>query len=255
MESGGGSMVAGILSRPFKTKKVAQSSFATNFKTWEITRPKHVNGWYRELSLDEYFAEFEGVPRVLGSLLQAVVSSTVTRLLELGKIAVMVRWAPDEVKTAIRLALGAIGTDYDKLGQLVRDFIAPGKIYETSGAPGGVSYNADGVQPMDVGFIGDVGLISSAKGKGKGKGKTKSKDKQGGQECKNCGKLGHWQRVPHLFLGLAHSDREVGRRCGREALAKARVVGEVWAQIASVDPSSCRSIIIVMPANYCVCGW
>jgi hypothetical protein len=91
MESGGGSMVAGILSRPFKTKKVAQSSFATNFKTWEITRPKHVNGWYRELSLDEYFAEFAEVPRVLGRKMQVLVSNAVDQCLHLGYCTAMDR--------------------------------------------------------------------------------------------------------------------------------------------------------------------
>ena len=91
MESGGGSMVAGILSRPFKTKKVAQSSFATNFKTWEIERPKHVVGWYSELSLDEYFAAFAGVPRVLGRKMEEGVSRTMSRCIDMGYCTAMRR--------------------------------------------------------------------------------------------------------------------------------------------------------------------
>jgi hypothetical protein len=91
VERGGGSTVAGILSRPFKTKKVAQSSFATNFKAWEIERPKHVVGWYSELSLDEYFAAFAGVPRVLGRKMEEVVSRTMNRCIDMGYCTAMRR--------------------------------------------------------------------------------------------------------------------------------------------------------------------
>ncbi len=71
-----GVVFAGILSSPFKTKKVAQSSFIGNLKAWGISPLTHQH-WFRELSLDEYFVEFEGVPRVLGCVMQEIVSSTV----------------------------------------------------------------------------------------------------------------------------------------------------------------------------------
>ncbi len=71
-----GVVFAGILSSPFKTKKVAQSSFIGNLKAWGISPLTHQH-WFRELALDEYFVEFEGVPRVLGYVMQEIVSSTV----------------------------------------------------------------------------------------------------------------------------------------------------------------------------------
>ena len=71
VERGGGAVVAGVLIQPFKTKKVAQTSFGINLKSWKITPPKYVRGWYRELSSEEYTAEFDGVPRVLGRRMQA----------------------------------------------------------------------------------------------------------------------------------------------------------------------------------------
>ena len=71
VERGGGAVVAGVLRQPFKTKKVAQTSFGINLKSWKITPPKYVRGWYRELSSEEYTAEFDGVPRVLGRRMQA----------------------------------------------------------------------------------------------------------------------------------------------------------------------------------------
>ena len=77
-------VVAGILTSPFKTKKVAQSASATNFRAWKITRPKYTRDWYRELSLDEYFAEFAEDPRVLGRRMQECVSSSVMLALQRG---------------------------------------------------------------------------------------------------------------------------------------------------------------------------
>ena len=84
VERGSGAVVAGVLRVPFKTKRAAQSAFCQNLKAWKITHPKYLRDWYRELSFEEYNAEFEGVPRVLGRWLQAVVSSTVARLLQIG---------------------------------------------------------------------------------------------------------------------------------------------------------------------------
>ncbi len=56
-----------------------------------INVPMDVGGWYRELSLDEYFAEFVGVPRVLGRKMQELVSYTVDRVLHLGYCTAMDR--------------------------------------------------------------------------------------------------------------------------------------------------------------------
>ena len=56
------------------------------------------------------------------------------------KIATVTRWAPSDVKAVIRQGLGAIGTDYNRLAQLVRDFIASGKLYEKNG-------NREGANP------------------------------------------------------------------------------------------------------------
>jgi hypothetical protein len=70
---------AGILTTAFSNKKVAQNAFGVNLKAWKITKPKYIRDWYRELSLDEYFAEFRGVVRVLGRRLQEQVSYTVNK--------------------------------------------------------------------------------------------------------------------------------------------------------------------------------
>ena len=97
----GGVVVAGVLITPFKNKKVAQTAFGINLKAWEITRPAYTRAWYRELSFEEYFAEFAKDPRVLGRQLQEVVSSTVTRLLQIGAAAVLVRDEANWVKAKI----------------------------------------------------------------------------------------------------------------------------------------------------------
>jgi hypothetical protein len=95
------------------------------------------------------------------------------------KIALVTRWAPPDVKAVIRQALGAIGVDYNKLSQLIKDFIASGKVYEASG-------NREShreATPMDVGAIFE---------QGKGKSKGKKGDKR--DKCLNCGKPGHGAR-------------------------------------------------------------
>ena len=98
------------------------------------------------------------------------------------KIAVLTRWAPEEVKAVIRQSLGSIGQDYDKLARVVGDFIASGKVYETTGAPGGVSYE-DTPTPMEVGLIN-----------GGGKGGKGGKGDRPPVTCHNCGKVGHYAR-------------------------------------------------------------
>ena len=85
-------VVAGILITPFKSKKVAQTAFGSiNFKSWGITRPKYSRDWYRELSLDEYFAEYADDPRVLGRRMQTCVSSSVMLALRRGLAKASIR--------------------------------------------------------------------------------------------------------------------------------------------------------------------
>ncbi|CAK0814682.1 unnamed protein product, partial [Prorocentrum cordatum] len=103
----------------------------------------------------------------------------------------------EDVKAVVRQALGAIGQDYNKLAKVVTDYIASGKVYETTGAPHGIQY--DGPMPMDVGLVnenGNVGgIFKPPKGHGKqaridaGKGRDMDRD-----TCKNCGERGHWSR-------------------------------------------------------------
>jgi len=84
MKRGATTDVAGILIHPFSNKKVAQTSLGINLKSWGISKPKYVRGWYRELSTDEYFAEFTEGQSVLGRRMQTLVSSTVSHLLQHG---------------------------------------------------------------------------------------------------------------------------------------------------------------------------
>jgi hypothetical protein len=57
---------AGILRKSFKSKKVSQTSFGLNLKSWGIPRIKYMRGWYCELSLREYLKEFSNCPPVYG---------------------------------------------------------------------------------------------------------------------------------------------------------------------------------------------
>ncbi len=91
LERGSCTVVAGVLIQPFKTKRVAQSAFNQNLRAWQITPPRYLRGWYRELSFEEYNSEFEGVPRVLGRQLQRAVSYTVGAWLTVANDAVRAR--------------------------------------------------------------------------------------------------------------------------------------------------------------------
>jgi hypothetical protein len=58
---------AGVLRHRFTTKKTAQNAFGLNLKTWGIDRGnKSTRGWYRELTVDQYLAEFRDVPGTAG---------------------------------------------------------------------------------------------------------------------------------------------------------------------------------------------
>eukprot|EP00959_Pyramimonas_sp_CCMP1952_P391680 8207988-Pyramimonas_sp.AAC.1 len=54
-------------------------------------------------------------------------AQSLERVAEGTRIAVVVRWAPEDVKAVVRQALGAIGQDYNKLAKVVTDYIASGK--------------------------------------------------------------------------------------------------------------------------------
>ncbi|CAK0822283.1 unnamed protein product [Prorocentrum cordatum] len=93
--------------------------------------------------------------------------------------------------------LGAIGQDYHKLAKVVTDYIASGKVYETTGAPHGIQY--DGPMPMDVGLVNESGDVGGVFKPPKGYGKQARKDAGKGRDsdrdtCKNCSKRGHWSR-------------------------------------------------------------
>ncbi|CAK0818910.1 unnamed protein product [Prorocentrum cordatum] len=134
------------------------------------------------------------------------------------RIAVVVRWAPEDVKAVVRQALGAVGHDYNRLAKIITDYIASGKVYETTGAPRGIQH--DGPMPMDAGLVnenGDVGgIFKPPKGHGKQArrwrsqpDKGKSKDKKGGKggkekkKCDKCGMPGHEAKDcrPHTKCG------------------------------------------------------
>ncbi len=85
-----GVVFGGILITPFKTKRVAQSAFAGYLKLWGIATIAYSH-WYRELSLEEYFAEFESAPQVVGHGLRELVSATVNRWICAGMSVVIDR--------------------------------------------------------------------------------------------------------------------------------------------------------------------
>ena len=85
-----GVVFGGILITPFRTKRVAQSAFAGYLKLWGIATIAYSH-WYRELSLEEYFAEFESAPQVVGHGLRELVSATVNRWICAGMSVVIDR--------------------------------------------------------------------------------------------------------------------------------------------------------------------
>ncbi len=85
-----GVVFGGILITPFKSKRVAQSSFTGYLKSWGIATRSY-SQWYRELSLEEYFAEFASAPRVVGHGLRELVSATVNRWICAGMSVVIDR--------------------------------------------------------------------------------------------------------------------------------------------------------------------
>ena len=91
------------------------------------------------------------------------------------KVATVMRYAPADVKNAIRPSAHSIGDDYKVLKSLVQAYVMSGTSFDAkgvavlpgAGAGAGKKKPDDGgLQPMDVGAI---------KGKDKGRGKDKGK--------------------------------------------------------------------------------
>ena len=64
---------AGVLRRPFATKKAAQNSFNLNLKSWKIDKNVYSRGWFRELSVDDYMKEFRDVNGIVGKHMHSLV--------------------------------------------------------------------------------------------------------------------------------------------------------------------------------------
>ena len=65
---------AGVLRHRFATKKSAQTSFGLSFKAWVIVRGNRgARGWYRELTVEQYLAEFRDIPGEAGRRMQNLV--------------------------------------------------------------------------------------------------------------------------------------------------------------------------------------
>ena len=81
------------------------------------------------------------------------------------KVAVVMKYAPTSLRSALRSASSSLGTDYNKIKKYVRDFLQAGTTYNAQGESAG-----QGPAPMDIGAIWDA-----PKGKGKD---TKGKRRQ-----------------------------------------------------------------------------
>ncbi len=68
-----GDIFAGVLRRPFATKKAAQNSFNLNLKSWKIDKTVYSRGWFRELSIDDYMIEFRDVTGIVGKHMHSLV--------------------------------------------------------------------------------------------------------------------------------------------------------------------------------------
>ncbi len=67
---------AGVLRHRFSTKKSAQNAFGLNLKRKSLgidRGNKSSRGWYRELTVEEYLAEFRDVPGTAGRRMHGLV--------------------------------------------------------------------------------------------------------------------------------------------------------------------------------------
>ena len=126
------------------------------------------------------------------------------------KCAVVMKFAPQGIRLALRTSSSAIGSDYNKLKKCVKDYLQTGVAFDPQGMSRAA--NSGDVQPMDVGALekgwkgkgskGSYGKSSKGK-KGKeekgksGKKGVKGKSKWSGSSgrfegnCSYCGKYGH----------------------------------------------------------------
>ena len=171
------SMLMGIISPSWE--KVTEADFLENVEKWEVLIRR-----YQDQAVD-------------------IVSSAT-------KIAVLMKYAPLNLRAALRTNASMMGADYERVKKFMRDWLQSGVTYNSGGdyvAPS----TPGGPIPMDVGAIG-----KDPKGKGKGKGKEgkgKGKAKEGkgkaspGKntfqgECGYCWQWGHkrsecWLRQKH----------------------------------------------------------
>ena len=121
------------------------------------------------------------------------------------KCAVVMKFAPRGIQTALRTSSSVIGSDYERLKKCVKDYLQAGQIYDYKGQP--EKKDTGGPAPMEVGALQKGGWKGKDKGKGKkgkygdkGKGKkgTKGKFEKGSNYekkfdgyCSYCYKYGH----------------------------------------------------------------
>ena len=98
------------------------------------------------------------------------------------KVTVIMKYAPDEVKMALRQAAPSIGESFRALEQVMLNFIISGREYDGQGNFQQTRYAQSyrGQQPMDVGGI-------DWKGKD-GKGTGRYRDGKGTRRCRGIGK-------------------------------------------------------------------
>ena len=110
------------------------------------------------------------------------------------KIAVVSKYAPAEVRLAIRSSQRFIGDDFAKLKSVVIDYVIGGREFAAADFQGPTSFQGSGSNDMEVDALWKGG--KKGKGKDKGKGKHQGKPswgtggKQGGKGDKGKGKPG-----------------------------------------------------------------
>ena len=145
------------------------------------------------------------------------------------KCAVVMRFAPKGIQTALRTASSSIGTNYELLKKCVKDFLQSGQNFDGRGQ---VTKDSGGVAPMEVGAIekgkfkgkDSKGLVKGKKGKEykgkdyKGKPKVKGKFDKGSKffegYCSYCYRWGHKK----ADCQARERDREKGKGKGTNAI-------------------------------------
>ena len=118
---------AGVLRHRFATKKSAQTAFGLNLKTWGIDRGnKAARGWYRELSVEEYLAEFRDDTRTSGRRMQSMVwemleNAKKVALLQIAKTLAEEEKVAKETLKRERDAMGDADSDARKAARYAAD--------------------------------------------------------------------------------------------------------------------------------------